>query len=114
MKKKNILFIVIGILLLASVIHFFAGTTITINDKQVTSIGGFIAAYLALVIIAVMLVIIIPSVFILALVLSIIFVVFIGLFFPLMPMAFLLLPAIILAGIFYLVYRLGKKKKILG
>jgi cbb3-type cytochrome oxidase subunit 3 len=34
------------------------------------------------------------------------------LFFPLVPMAFLLLPAIILAGIVYLVYRLGKKKKL--
>jgi hypothetical protein len=114
MKKKNILLIVLGILLLVSAIHFITGTTITINGKQVTSIGGYIATYLALVIIAVVLVILIPSVFILTVVLSIIFVLFIMLFFPLMPIASLLLPAIILAGIVYLVYRLVKKKKVLG
>ena len=111
MKKKNILLIVIGILLLVSVINFFTGTTITINGKQVTSIGGYIAAYLGLVIIAVVLVILIPSVFVLAVVLSIIFVIFIMLFFPLVPIGSLLLPAIILAGIVYLVYRLAKKKE---
>ena len=54
------------------------------------------------------LVILIPSVFILALVLSIIFVVFIMLFFPLMPIAFLLLPGIIFVGIVWLVYRMGE------
>jgi hypothetical protein len=76
MKKKNVLLIVIGILLLVSVIHFFTGTTtITINGKQVTSIGGYVAAYLAMIIIAVVMVILIPSVFVLAVVLSIIFVV---------------------------------------
>ncbi len=111
MKKKNILFIVIGIVLLASVIHFFTGTTITINGKQVTSIGGYIAAYLALIVIAAALVIIIPSVFILAAVLSIILVVFIVLFFPFLPVASLLLPGIIFVGIVYLVYWLGTKKK---
>jgi hypothetical protein len=114
MKKKNILFIVIGILLLVSVIHFFTGTTITINGKQVTGIGGYIAVYTALVIFAGVMVIIIPSVFILAVVLSLIFVVFIMLFFPLMPNASLLLPGSIFAGIVYLVYRLGKKKKLWG
>ena len=114
MKKKNILLIVIGILLLVSVINFFTGTTITINGKQVTSMGGYTAAYLALVILAVVMVILIPSVFILAVVLSLILVVFIVLFFPLMPIAFLLLPAIIFAGIIYLVYRLIKKKKLSG
>jgi len=111
MKKKNILLIVLGIILLVSVIHFFAGTTITINGRQVTGIGGYIAVYSALIILAVVLVILIPSVFILAVVLSIIFVLFIMLFFPLMPVAFLLLPGIIFVGIIYLVYRLVKKKK---
>ena len=67
--------------------------------------------YLALVIIAAVLVILIPSVFILAVVFLIISVILIMLFFPLMPIAFLLLPGIILAGIVYLVYRLVKKKK---
>ena len=114
MKKKKILFILIGILLLLSAIHFFIGTTITINGKQVNNIGGYIAAYLALVLIAVVLVVIIPSVFILAAVLSIIFVVFIILFFPLMPIAPILLPGIILAGIIFLAYKLGKKKKLLS
>jgi len=111
MNKKTILLIVIGILLMVSVIHFFTGTTITINGKHVTSIGGYIATYFALGVIAVVLVILIPSVFILALVLSIIFIVFIILFFPLMPIGYLLLPCIILAGIVYLVYRVVKKKK---
>jgi hypothetical protein len=41
-----------------------------------------------------------------------IFVVFIMLFFPLMPISPLLLPGIILAGIIYVVYRLTKKKKL--
>ena len=111
MKKKNILFILIGVLLLMSVIHFFTGTTITINDKQVTSIGVYIAAHLALVILAVMLVILIPSVFIFTTVLLIIFVLFIMLFFPLIPFTFSLLPGIIFVGIAYLVYKLAKKKK---
>ena len=111
MKKKNILLIVLGSILLLSVVHFFTGTTITINGRQVTGIGGYIAAYLSLTILAVVLVILIPSVFILAVVLSIIFVLFIMLFFPLMPIAFLLLPGIIFVGIVYLVYRLVKKKK---
>src|SRR5271169_2623119 len=104
MNKKNILLIVLGTLLLVSIIHFLTGTTITINGKQVTSIGGYIATYLAFPILVVVLVILIPSVFILAVVLSIIFVVFIMLFFPLMPITFLLLPGIIFAGIIYFVY----------
>lgn len=112
MKKKNLLFIVIGIVLLVSVIYFFTDTTITINGRQVTSIGGYVATYLTLVIIAAVMMIIIPSVFILVVVLSIIFVVFIMLFFPLMPVASLLMPGIIFAGVIYLVYRLGKKKKL--
>ena len=111
MNKKNLLFIVIGILLLLSVINFFTGTTITINGKQVTGIGPYIAVYLGLVIMAMVMVILIPSAFMLAMVLAIIFVVSIMLFFPLLPIAPLLLPAIILAGIVYLVYRLVKKKK---
>jgi hypothetical protein len=36
------------------------------------------------------------------------------LFFPIVPIGFLLLPGIILAGIVYLVYRLVKKKKLVG
>jgi hypothetical protein len=85
MKKKNILFIVMGILLLLSIFNFWSGTTITINGRQVTGIGNYIATYLALMALAVALAILIPSVLILAVVLVIIFVVFIMLFFPLMP-----------------------------
>lgn len=111
MKKKYILFIMIGILLLAAVSHFYAGTTITINGRQVSGIGGYIAAYLAMIVLAATLVLVVPSVFILAVVLSIIFVIFMILFSPLMPFASLLVPGIIFAAIVSFVYRLGKKKK---
>jgi len=111
LKQKTILLIVLGMLLLISVINFYTGTTITINGKQVTSMGSFMAAYLGLVIVAVVLVILIPSVFLLALVLTIIFIAFILLFFPMMPIALLLLPAVILAGIVWLIYRMVKKKE---
>jgi hypothetical protein len=113
-NKKTILLIALGMLLLVSIINFInfsTGTTITINGKQVTSPVGYIAAYVGLVILAVAMVILIPSVFILAVVLAIIFVVFFMLFFPLMPFASFLLPAIILAGIVWLVYGLVKRKK---
>ncbi len=112
--NKKILFIILGILLLVSVINFFSGTTITINGKQVTSIGGYLAAYLALLILAVVMVILIPSVLVLGIVLAIVFVVFIMLFFPLMPLSFIFLPGMILVGVIYLVYRLVKKKKVTG
>jgi hypothetical protein len=112
MKKKAILLIVLGILLLVSIINFPTGTTtITINGKQVTSLSGYIVAYLGLIILAVVMAILIPSVYILAVMMVIIFVVCTILFFPLLPMATLLLPAIMLAGIVWLVYRLVKKNK---
>jgi len=108
--KKRILLIALGILLLVSVINVYTGTTITINGRQLTSIGSYMAAYLGLVIVSVVLVLLIPSVFLLVLALTIIFVAFILLFFPLMPIALLLLPAVILAGIVWLVYRMVKKR----
>jgi hypothetical protein len=111
LKRKTILLIVLGILLLVSAINFYTGTTITINGKQLTSMGSYMAAYLGFVIVAVLLVILIPSLFLLALVLTIIFIAFILLFFPMMPIALLLLPAVILAGIVWLVYRMVKNKK---
>ena len=111
MKKKTVLLIVLGILLLVSIINFSTGTTITINGKQITSLSGYIAAYLGLIILAVVMAILIPSVYIFAVMMVIIFVVCTLLFFPLLPMATALLPAIILAGIVWLVYRLVKKKK---
>jgi hypothetical protein len=111
MKKKTILLIVLGILLLVSIINFSTGTTITINGKQVTSLSGYIATYLGLIILAVVMAILIPSVYLLAIMMVIILVVCTLLFFPLLPMATLLLPAIVLAGIVWLVYRLVKKHK---
>ena len=112
MKKKTILLIVLGILLLVSIINFSTGTTtITINGKQVTSLSGYIAAYLGLIMLAVVMAILIPSVHILAVMVVIIFVVCTILFFTLLPVVTLLLPAIVLAGIGWLVYRLVKKNK---
>jgi hypothetical protein len=95
---------------LVSVINFSTGTTITINGKKVNSLSGYIAAYLGLIVLAVVMAILIPSVYLLAVMMVIIFVVCTLLFFPLLPMATLLLPAIVLAGIVWLVYRLVKKK----
>jgi hypothetical protein len=112
MNKKTILLIVLGILLLVSVINFSTGTTtITINGKQVTSLSGYIVAYLGLIILAVVMAILIPSAYILAVMMVIIFVVCTMLFFPLLPMAALLLPAVVLAGIVWLIYRVVKKNK---
>jgi hypothetical protein len=112
MKKKTILLIVLGLLLLVSIINFSTGTTtITINGKQVTSLSGYTVAYLGLIILTVMMAIVIPSVYLLAVMMVIIFVVCTILFFPFLPMATLFLPAIVLSGIVWLVYKLVKKKR---
>ncbi len=111
MNAKKILLIVIGILLLSTAINYFTGTTIIINGKQVTGIGGYITAYLALVLLAIMLIIVIPSALIFGVVLIIVFGVFLMVFFPLLLFAFPLLPGIVFAGIVFLIYRLVKKKK---
>jgi hypothetical protein len=111
MKKKTILLIVLGILFMVSMINFITGTTITVNGKQVTSLSGHIAAYLGLIILVVVSAILIPSVYILAVVIVITFLVFGILFFPLLPMMPLLLPAIVLGGIVFIVYNLVKGKR---
>jgi hypothetical protein len=111
MKKKTTLLIVLGILLMVSMINFITGTTITVNDKQVTSLSGHLAAYSGLIILVVVMAILIPSVYILAVVMVITFVVFGILLFPLLPMMPLLLPAIVLAGIVFIIYRLVKRKR---
>lgn len=111
MKKKTILLIVLGILLMVSIINFITGTTITVNGKQVTSLSGHLAAYFSLIILVVVMAILIPSVYILAVVMVITFVVFGILLFPLLPMMPLLLPAIVLAGIVFIVYKLVKRKR---
>ncbi len=99
------------VLLLAMVINFYTGTTIVINGDKVTGIGGYIAAYLALVLLAAVLVIVIPSTLILITVLLIVFGIFFVVFFPLLPLALLLIPGVVLAGIVYLIYKLAKRKE---
>jgi len=111
MKKKTILLIVLGILLMVSLINFITGTSITVNGKQVTSLSGHLAAYFGLIILVVVMAILIPSVYILAVVMVITFFAFGILFFPLLPMMPLLLPAIVLAGIVFIVYKLVKRKR---
>ncbi len=111
MNIKKIMVVIFVILLLATVINYFTGTTILINGNKVTGVGGYIAAYLALVILAAVLVIVIPSTLILIAGLLIVFGIFIVVFFPLLPIAFLLLPGVVLAGVVYLIYKLAKKKK---
>ena len=106
---KKIIIVVSGILLLAIIINYSAGTTIVINGKNVTGIGRYMAAYLALVIFAALLVIIIPSTLILISVLLIVFGLFF-LFFPLLPVALFLLPGAAVLGIVYLIYKLARKK----
>lgn len=109
--KKKILIIIVGLLLLAAVSNFYTGTTITLNGKQITGLGGYIATYLVLVVIAVGMVLVLPSVFISGVVLAVVFLVFLILFIPLLPVATLLLPGIVLGITMYFVYRLAKKKE---
>ncbi len=111
MNIKKIMIVIFVILLVATAINYTAGTTILINGNKVTGLGGYIAAYLALVLLAAVLVIVIPSTLILIAVLLIVFGIFLVVFFPLLPIAFLLLPGVVFAGIIYLIYKLAKKKK---
>jgi hypothetical protein len=111
MRIKRILMAILAILMIASAINYLAGTTITINGKQVTAAWQYMATYLGLVLLAGVLVLVIPSTLILIAVLVIVFGVFCFVFFPLLPIAFLLLPGIILVGIVWFIYNLAKKKK---
>jgi|SRR5208283_897192 len=111
MNIKKIVMVIFVVLLLATAINYFTGTTIVINGNKVTGIGGYIAAYLALVLLAAVLVIVIPSTVILIVVLLIAFGIFFLVFFPLLPIVFFLLPGAIFAGVVYLIYKLTKKKK---
>jgi len=106
---KKIIIVLLGILLVAIIINYSVGTTIIINGKQIIGIGRYVGAYLALVLLAAVLIIIIPSTFILLAVLLVVFGFFIMLFLPLLPIAFLLLPGVALVGIVYLIYRLVRK-----
>ena len=103
--------VILSILALSVAINYFAGTTITINGKQVTEAWKYIAVYLGLILLSGVLVILIPSVFLLGVVIAVLFSIFCILFFPMLPVALLLLPGLVLAGFVYLVYRLVRKKK---
>ncbi len=111
MNIKKIMMVIFVILLLATAINYFTGTTIVINGNRVTGIGGYIGAYLGLLILAAVLVIVIPSTLILITGLLIVFGIFFMVFFPLLPIAFFLLPGAVFAGVVYLIYKLAKKKK---
>jgi hypothetical protein len=111
MNIKKTVMVIFVILLLAIAINYTTGTTILINGNKVTGIGGYIAAYLALVLLAAVLVIVIPSTLILIAALIIVFGIFFVVFFPLLPIAFLLLPGVVFVGVVYLIYKLAKKKK---
>src|SRR5208283_347766 len=110
MNIKKIVVLIFVILMLATAINYFTGTTIVMNGNKVTGVGGFIAAYLALVLLATLLVIVIPSALILIAALLMVFGIFFAMFFPLLPLAFLLLPGVVFAGVFYLIYKLTRKK----
>ncbi|HKN18225.1 MAG TPA: hypothetical protein VJW95_00405 [Dissulfurispiraceae bacterium] len=110
MNIKKIVVLIFVILMLATAINYFTGTTIVMNGNKVTGVGGFIAAYLALVLLATLLVIVIPSALILIAALLMVFGIFFAMFFPLLPLAFLLLPGVVFAGVVYLIYKLTRKK----
>jgi len=112
MKTKRTLLIVLGILLLATAISYLTGTTIVINGKQVTGIGGYITAYLAVVLLTIVLIIMIPSALILGVMLIIVFGILLMVFFPILFVAFPFLPGIVLVSIVYLIYKQVKKKKV--
>ena len=111
MKTKRTLLIIIGIVLLATALSYFTGTIIVINGNQVTGIGGYITAYLAMVLVTIVLIIIIPSALILGIMLIIVFGILLMVFFPVLPFAFPFLPGIVLVSIVYLIYKQLKKKK---
>ena len=112
--KKKLLLIIVGMVLLFAVINFFAGATITVNGKPVTGMGGYLAAYVALVIGIAALIIIVPSVLFLAIALMLGLSLLLILFFPLIPFAYPLLPVIILIGLGYFLYQSRKKKAAQG
>jgi hypothetical protein len=108
--KKTVLVILV-VWMLASAVNYFTGTSIVINGQQVTGVGQYVTAFAALILLSVVLVIAITSGFILAVVLVLFFGIFIMLLFPLLPLAFLLLPGVILICVAYLVYKIRKTQQ---
>ncbi len=111
MNIKRIIMALFVVLLLAIAINYYTGTTIIINGNKVNGVGRYVAAYFALVLLAAALVIVIPSTLILITLLLIVFGIFFVVFLPLLPIAFLLIPGVVFAGVVYLIYKLAKKKK---
>ena len=108
--KKTVLAILV-LLMIASAVNYFTGTSIVINGEQVTGVGQYVTAFAALILFSVVIVIAITSGFILAAVLVLLFGIFIMLLFPLLPLAFLLLPGVILVCVAYLVYKIRKPQQ---
>jgi hypothetical protein len=108
--KIRVLLIIAAILLAMIAVNYYAGTRIAINGKQITNVWQYTVIYLGLMFLAAVLVLAIPSALILGAMLAIIFCISCLVFFPLLPIAFLLLPGIIMAGIVWLIYRFARKK----
>jgi hypothetical protein len=109
MNIKKILLVIAVVFTMAIAVNYFIGTSIVINGKQITGVGEYIAAYVAIILLAGVSVILIPSAFILIAVLVILFGILFMLFSPLLPLAFLVLPGVIFAGVVYLIYKIVKK-----
>ncbi|MGD0282720.1 MAG: hypothetical protein ABSB95_10195 [Dissulfurispiraceae bacterium] len=110
-NARKIIIVILAILSLSIITSYYSGTSIVINGKPITGVGGFISAYLGLILLAVILIVVIPSALLLILILAILFGMFFMLFFPLLPIAFLLLPGFIFAGIVYFIYKLVKRRR---
>lgn len=106
MSIKKTVLVILVVLTLASAVNYFAGTSIVINGEQVTGVGQYITAFATLILLSVVLVIAITSGFILAAVIVLFFSIFIMLLFPLLPLAFLLLPGVLLICVVYLVNKI--------
>ena len=108
--KKTVLVILV-VLMLASAVNYFIGTSIVIDGEQITGLGEYVTAFVTLILLSVVLVIAITSGFILAAVLVLLSGIFIMLLFPLLPLAFLLLPGVILVCLAYIVFKIRKKQQ---
>ena len=108
--KKTVLVILV-VLMLAGAVNYFAGTSITINGQQITGVGEYVTAFASVLLLSVVLVILITSGFIFVAVLVLLLGVFIMLFFPLLPLALLFLPGVILVCLVYLICKIRKPQQ---
>lgn len=103
--------VILAALLLAIAVSYFSGTSLVVNGRHITGAARYVAGYFILVLLAAVLVIVIPSVFIVAAVFAVFSVIFMMMFFPLLPVALLLSPGFIFAVVFYFIYKLARKGK---